>query len=199
VILGAARFEQFGHTRQTAGDVLGPRAFAGDTGNHVACLDVLTVFDRQNRIDRHLVGNRIACRIADRITGHRIHDDNLGLQIVALGGRPPIRHDTLCHTGCLVGVFAHRNARNQIDKARGTGLFGDDRQSVGVPFKQFGTAFHRRPILDVNLGTVRQFMRRTFLTRIINDRDLHVPTHHDEIAAGVFQQVGVAELDLAFL
>ncbi len=40
-------FEQFGNTRQTAGDVAGLGGFAAGTGENVACLNLLTVFDRQ--------------------------------------------------------------------------------------------------------------------------------------------------------
>ena len=53
VILRTARLEQFGHTRQTAGDVLGLGAFHRDTrdARRPACT-FCTRLDRKNGLDR---------------------------------------------------------------------------------------------------------------------------------------------------
>ena len=52
VILRTAGFEQFGHPRQTAGDVLGLGAFHRDTREHVARPHLGARLDRQDRLDR---------------------------------------------------------------------------------------------------------------------------------------------------
>ena len=45
-------FEQFGNTRQTAGDVARLGAFERDTGQNIARLDLVTRIDRDNRFHR---------------------------------------------------------------------------------------------------------------------------------------------------
>ena len=50
-----ARFEQFHHARQTAGDVLGLGGFARDLGQHVAGVDFLAVANHQVSVGRHQV------------------------------------------------------------------------------------------------------------------------------------------------
>lgn len=67
VILGTTGLEQFRHAGQTPGDVLGLGAFARDTRHHVAGLDFLPVLDRQDRLDRHRIGDRVALLVAHRL------------------------------------------------------------------------------------------------------------------------------------
>ena len=55
VILGTTSFEQFGHARQTAGDVLGLGAFQRDTRQHVTRRHLLAGLDGDNRIHRQQV------------------------------------------------------------------------------------------------------------------------------------------------
>ena len=51
VIFRTTGFEQFGHTRQTTGDVLCLGAFTRDPRNHVTGFDLLPFFDGQNGVD----------------------------------------------------------------------------------------------------------------------------------------------------
>ncbi len=122
-----------------------------------------------------------------------------GFRSLPLRRRPPVRDDLLRHAGGLVGLFAHRDARDEIHEARHTALFGDDRQGVGVPFEQLRATLDRLAVLDVHLRAVADLVGRPFLTVLVDDGDLHVPAHHDLLAIGVGQKVRVAELDLAFL
>ena len=55
VILRTASLEQFGHTRQTAGDVLGLGALERDTREHGARRNLLARLDGDDRIDREQV------------------------------------------------------------------------------------------------------------------------------------------------
>ena len=55
VVLRTTGLEQFGHTRQTAGDVLGLGAFERDTREHVARRHLLARLDGDDRIDREQV------------------------------------------------------------------------------------------------------------------------------------------------
>ena len=131
--------------------------------------------------------------------GGRIDHDDLGLEVRATRGRTPVRDDLLRHAGRIIGILADRDPRDEILEPRHTGLFGDDRQGEGVPFEELGAALDRLAFLDVQLGTVGQLVRRAFLARLVDDRNRHVPADDDLLARGGLEEVGVAELDLAFL
>ena len=66
VILRPAGFEQFGHTRQTAGDVACLAAFARDTRQHVAGRHLRAVLDREDRVRRQEVARIGAVRQPQR-------------------------------------------------------------------------------------------------------------------------------------
>ncbi|MPL98794.1 hypothetical protein SDC9_45003 [bioreactor metagenome] len=198
VVLRTTRLEEFGHTRQTAGDVLRLRAFARDTRDGVAGLHLITVLDRENGVDRHRVGHRVAGIVAHRLAVG-VDDEDLRLQVVALRRRAPVGHDLLRHAGRFVGLFAHRDARDEVDEPHHTALFGDDRQGVGVPFEQLRPALDRIAFLDVQLRAVAELVGHALGAVIVDDGDLHVPAHHDLVAILGHQKVRVAELDLAFL
>ena len=55
-----ARFEQFDHARQTAGDVLGLGGGARDLGQHVAGVDLVAVAHHQVSVGRHEVALLVA-------------------------------------------------------------------------------------------------------------------------------------------
>ena len=154
VVFRATGFEQFRHAGKTPGDVLGLGTFARNTRHNVAGANFLTVFDGQNGVHRHRVGDRCARFRTHRFARGGIHNDHFGLKLVALGGRTPIRHDLLGHARCFIGIFAHRDARDQVFKPRHAGLFCDDRQGVGIPFEQLVATFDHLAILGVQLGTV---------------------------------------------
>src|SRR6478735_2852012 len=61
-VLWLAGLEQFGHPRQTAGDVAGLGAFCRDTGEDVARLDLGADVDRQDGVDRQHVAGIAATR-----------------------------------------------------------------------------------------------------------------------------------------
>ena len=62
-----ARFEQFHHARQTAGDVLGLGGFARDLGQHVAGVNLFAVVHHQVGVRRHQVLLAFAARPAVRL------------------------------------------------------------------------------------------------------------------------------------
>ena len=153
VIFRTTGFEQFSHAGKTPGDVLGLCTFARDTRHNVAGQNILPVFDRQNGVNRHLIGDRIAVICPHRFTRCAVHHNDLRLQIVAAWRRTPIGHDLLRHAGCIVGILADRDTRHKVHKLGHTTLFGNDRKGVGVPFEQLGTTFDGSAVLDVNLCT----------------------------------------------
>ena len=198
VILGTTGFEQFGHAGKTPGDVLGPGAFARDARHHVASTDFLLVFDRQDRVHRHRIADRVALLVAHRFAV-LIHDDDLGLQVVAFWRRAPVGHDLLRHPGRIIGLVAHGNTRNKIDEPGHAALFGDDRQGIGIPFEQLGAANDPFAFLDEDLGPIEQLVAGAFLPLVVQDQQLHVARHHDLFAIGIGQQAFIAELNRSFM
>ena len=111
VVLGTPRLEEFGHPRQTAGDVLGLGALARDTRDDVAGPQLLAVLDREDGVDRHGVDLGVAVVEPHRLAGRRVHDDDLGLEVVAARGRAPVGDDLLADAGGVVRLLADREAR----------------------------------------------------------------------------------------
>ena len=198
VIFRAPGLEQFRHPWQTTGDVLGLGAFARDPCKHVTGLDLLTVFDRQDRIHRHGVFDRVAVIQPHGFTICARNQD-FRLQFIAFRRRTPIRDDLLRHAGGVIGLIPDRQAGHKIDKLHGTVFFGDDRQCVGVPLVQLVPTHDLGAILDHQVRSIGQLVLGTFQPVLVDHRDFHVPTHDDLIAVGVLDQVRIAVFDFAFL
>ena len=82
VIFGATGLKQFRNPRQTTGDVFGSATLARDTRKNVTRLDVLTIFNGENRIDGHGIGNWIAIFTGQHFTLF-IGDDDFWRQFAA--------------------------------------------------------------------------------------------------------------------
>ena len=134
VIFWTACLKQFSNPRQTTCDVFCFGPFTRNTCDHIPRFHLLTIFDRQDRINRHWIGNWIARLIAHRLTIFT-GKDNFRLQFAALCGGAPVNNDFLRHPGCIIGFFTHGNAIGQVHMFGNTGFFGDDRQSIGIPLK----------------------------------------------------------------
>jgi len=183
VVFGTTGFEQLGHPRQTAGDILDLGAFARNPRHHITRVQHLPVFHRKDGIDRHRVADRVAGIVAHRQAGGGIDHDDLGLQIVAARHVAPVGHDLLRHPGGIVGFVAHGDTRDEIDEFRHPRLFGNDRQGVGVPFEQLGAALDLVAVFDKDLGAVDHLVARALFALIVQNRNLHVAPHHDLLAA----------------
>ncbi len=94
VVLRTARFEQFGNTRQTAGDVARLRRRRRNTRQNVAGFDFGTAIDREHGIDRKQVSGVAAACHLDRLAA-LVFDDDCRLQLVAARARAPIDDDAV--------------------------------------------------------------------------------------------------------
>src|SRR5690606_20103483 len=97
VILRTTSLEQLGHTRQTAGDVLGLGALERDTREHVAGGHLLAGLDRDNRIDREQIPGLAATIELDDGVAALDRDGRLE-RVVALAAAP-IHDHTLGEAG----------------------------------------------------------------------------------------------------
>src|SRR6185312_10033796 len=194
-----ACFEQFGHARQTARDVTCLGTFGRQTSENVARANRGTVFHRKNGIDGESVTRLAARRHFDRLVG--LVDDHDGrTQLVAARTRTAAVHDNLVRDARLfVGHFLERDARHEFFVANRAFDFGEDRNGVRIPFRQAIAAFHRGAIVHLDACAIGDAVACAFRTLRIYNRDLHVATHGDHLAIGVFHDVAVHDLDLAVI
>ena len=97
-----ARFEQFHHARQTAGDVFGLSGFTGDFGQHVAGVDLFTVAHHQVGMGWHQVLLAVGARSRQPVGAD--FDRRLPLLVRRVG------HHPLRHTGDFVDLLSDRRA-----------------------------------------------------------------------------------------
>ena len=112
-VLWLAGLEQFGHPRQTAGDVAGLGAFGRNTRQNVAWFHLCADVDRENRVDRqHVAGITATGELEDLAI--LALDDDRRTQIRPAPRRPPVDDDALGDTGGFVERFRDRLALDQI-------------------------------------------------------------------------------------
>ena len=194
MILRTASFEQFGHTRQTTGDVLGLRAFERDTCKHVALGDLGTGLDRQDGIHGQLEAGFGATRSLGDLT-LVILDDDGGLQIGATRRRTPVDDLTLGDAGRFVGGFRDGHATDDVLEFHRTCDVRHHRAGIRVPLGQTLAALDRIAVVDKQLGAVSDALRRPLVALLVHDLDRHVAAHGDQMAVRVAQQIAVTDLD----
>ena len=138
-----ACLEEFGHTRQTTGDIttLGHTTRNLDEG--MTCLNGLSVFDNHVTAYREVVcTHHIAIGINDFACGHAVPvfrlDDNF-----------------LSQTCGFIGLSLEGNVLNHIAETQCTGIFGDDDSIKRVPLGYQVALLHHIARLEVERRTVR--------------------------------------------
>src|ERR1035437_7786986 len=169
-----ARFEQLGHARQTAGDVLGLGGFARDLGQHVAGVDLVAIVHHQVGVRRHevLLGFRTQARRAFR------PHNNLRLPLL-VGG---IHDDELRHAGDFVHALLHGEAVDQVFEMHRAADFGQDREGVRIPFQQVLVGFNRSTVGGQHTGAVIHFIAFLFAALVVDHRYFSVAVHRDQFA-----------------
>src|SRR5215218_4197695 len=183
-VLWLAGLEQFGHPRQTAGDVTGLGAFRGDTRQDVAGLDLGTDVDRQNAVDRqHVAGIAATCELQHLAV--LALDDDRRTQIRPAPRRAPVDDDALGDTGGFVERFRDRLALDQIFEPDAAFDFGEHRTAVRIPFRDALATLDRIALVDVHARAVLNAVGRTLGSVGIGDRNDHVADHRDHEAFAV--------------
>ncbi len=198
VVLRTTSFEQFGNTRQTTGDVLGLGAFQRRTCKHVTLGNLLTRLDRQDRVNRQLeAGISTARQLHDATAG--VHDDDRRLEVRTARGRTPVDNLTLGDTRGFVGRFENGETIDDVFELNGTRDFRHHWTGVRIPLCQTLTALDLVAIIDVQLRTVGDALRRAFDATLVENGDRHVAAHSDENTVRVAQQVAVLHLHGTFV
>ena len=183
-ILGLARLEQLGHPRQTAGDVARLRGFPRDAGEHVAGLDLRAVVHREDRVDRHevarldAVGEREGPAIG-------VAQRDARLQVVAARLLLPVDDHLGGDAGRLVEHLAHRSALDQVDVVGDAVPLGDDRDRVGIPFRQLLALGHHGPVIGDQLGAIGHAVACLLAAGLVDQHQFAIAAHDDRHARRV--------------
>ncbi len=117
-----ARFEQFHHARQTAGDVLGARRFLGNLRQHVARSHFVAILNHQVRAARQQV-TLVRLRVFD-------NKRRLALFIGAIGNHPA------GEAGDFIHFLVERDAFLKVLELHRAADLGEDRVRVRIPLRQ---------------------------------------------------------------
>ena len=169
-----ARFEQFHHARQTAGDVLGLGGLARDLGQYVARVDLFAVANHQVRVRRHEV---LLCLRPRTRRAFGSHDDG-GLALFV--GR--IHHYQLRHAGHFVHLLLQRQAVDQVLKVNRAGDLGEDRERIRIPFEQVLVGLDRSAVFRQNAGAVNHLIALLLAGLVVHHGDDAVAVHGDQFA-----------------
>ena len=168
-VLRLTSFEELGHARKTAGDVLGLRGFAMDLGDRVAGLDLVAVGDDQVGADReHVPRNAVRAFDLERIA-LAVGDEDLRTLVGGLG----LHDDLVRKTGHAVELLLHRDAFFDVLELHDARSFGDDRSGIRIPLGHELALFDRVAVLHEELGAVDDRVLLTFAAVGIDESRFH--------------------------
>ena len=133
-VFRSPRLEQFGHTRQTAGDIFRFRHFSRRLGQQCARTNFLIFFDDHMRTG----GNGIVRQHFFLVA----HDDDLRMQILLV-----LDNHRAHEAGCFIDITLDRHARDHIAEFNFAALIGQNRHVVRVPLHEGFALFNRRLVL----------------------------------------------------
>ena len=174
-----ARFEQFHHARQTAGDVLGTGRLLGDLGKHIARTDLGAVLDHQVSSARQQVA----------LVGLGVLDEEGRLALFV--GR--IAHHPAGETGDFVDLFVEGDAFLQILEADRAADFSEDRVGVRIPLGQQLAQLDGFAIPDAETRTVDHLVALLFAATVVHNRERARAVHGHQHAVLAFNGVQVEE------
>src|SRR6478735_9209724 len=194
ILLRLARLEELGDARQTAGDVTRTSGFPRHTGEHLAGLDRLAVFDRDNRASGQTID---ACFLGAFTRQGQARTQVLFLRLGRILG-----DDALDDTGGLVGLLGHGPVFDQVLVLHGTGLLGDDWAVGGIPLSNTVATADDMAALAKQVRAVRHAVRREFtavhvevrlLVELCRAADVEGP--HRQLGARLTDRLGGNDAD----
>ena len=165
-----ARLEQLHDPRQPAGDIFRLRGFAGNLGQHISGVQLLSVPHHQVGVG----GNEVF--FEPLVVGAA--NLNPGL-LFLVGG---VGHHPLRQTGNFVHLFLQGDPLLQIVEADHASHFGQDREGVRVPLKNDLVGRNRLPVLDAKLGAVDNLVAFFLASLLIDDGHDAVAVHGHQVA-----------------
>ncbi len=181
-VLGATGFEQFGHPRQTAGDVTGLGAFRRDPRQHVAGSDLVAVADREDGPHGQQVTGFAAVGQAF-IGAVGVEHGHGRTQVSPTGAGAPVDDHAVGDAGGFIGLFAHGQAFDQVFEADLAAHLGKDGGRVGIPLGDAAALLDHFAVLDPQTGAIGRLVGLAILA-IDLDHDLGVAAHHHKQPIG---------------
>src|SRR5690606_35478021 len=185
-VLRRTCLEQFGHARQTAGDVAGLGAFLRNPREHLADLHLLTVLHRDQRTDlegdvHRVIGAGDLHFLALLVEQFHLRTDALA------AGAATLRIDDhqRRQTGDLVDLLRHGDAFFHVLELHRAGVFRNDRTGVRIPVRQDLTRLDRRAVVAQQRRAVGQLVPLALASGVVGDQHFRRPGDDDLFARAV--------------
>ena len=168
-VLRTARFEQLGHTRQTAGDVLGLRGFARRLGHERAGDDLVAFVHDDVRAGRNRIIRERLALVVD--------DDDLRMQIFLV-----FDDDHGFLAGGFVHFLLHRDAFDDVVEFHLARFLGENRDVVRIPLHEGLALLDLAAVLHGNDRTDHDVVAFEFAAVFGQDGDGTVLVQDDVVA-----------------
>ena len=183
-VFRTARFEQFRHARQTAGDVLGLGRFARRFGHQRSGDDLVAFVDDDVRAGRNrIIRHDFALVVAD---------DDLRVQIFLV-----VNDDHGFLAGRLVHFLFHRHAFDDVVEFHLAGFLGKNRHVVRIPLDERVALLDLRAVLEGNDRADDDGVVFQFAPVVAVDGNRAVFVEHDVVAVFQLHDAQFVVTDLA--
>src|SRR4029077_11110434 len=174
-VLGPAGLEEFGHPRQTAGDVLGLGGFARRLGHECAGDNFVPFGHDDMRAGRNrVIGGGFTVVI---------EDDDLRVQILFV-----LDDDHGLLARGLVRFLLHGDPFDDVGKFHFAGFLGENRDIIRVPLNEGFTLFDLAAVFDGDHGADNDRVLFEFATVVGQDGDGAVFIEDDVVAVFEFDE-----------
>src|SRR5208337_3398327 len=193
LFLRLPRLKQFGHSRETARDVLGFRCFARYLDQDIA-REYLIALVHENVGS---CGQEVACDdVGTRQAG------SLAMLILDRDARPEVLIRIVDNylpreTGNFIHFLAHGHAFDDITESDLAADFRENRQGVRIPLNKLLADIHFLPVLDFKPSAVDDRIFFLLTTRFIVNGDTPASGHDHVVAFLVFHRIQVEIFDSA--
>ena len=152
------------------------------------------ILHRKDGVDRHEVTRFKPVRKLDHLSLFVTQRDPR-FEVAASLLLLPVDDDAVRDTGCFIHHFAHGYAVDQVDVVHDTFLFGDDRNGVGIPFREALSLRHLTTFVDEKLGAIGYAVACPVTSVLVLEDDFEIPAHHDRHAIRIHDHVPVVDGD----
>ena len=177
-------FKQFGHARQTTGNIAGFRRGLRNTRQHIAFADFLAFAHGNHRAYRKC--HRHGCVGAGNAHIKAVFIQQFhgrAQELAGAGGAAfAVDHHQSGQTGYFIGLLRHGYAFFDVFEAHRTGMLGNHRAGMRIPSGQGLAGFHRFAVLHQQDGAVRHFMALALTADVVVNHHFARAADHHQLA-----------------